>query len=72
MKPAASAAVVKVRGGSGGGPPPLPARIWAPPAQCWAIAAQLHQKSQKVRLHGESDAHNHKDAEYLQAAVNIM
>jgi len=46
--------------------------IWAPPAQCWAIAAQLHQKSQKVRLHGESDAHSHKDAEYLQAAVNIM
>jgi len=33
-------------------------------------ASQLHQKSQKVRLHGESDAH--KDAEYLQAAVNIM
>ena len=36
------------------------------------IAAQLHQKSQKLRLHGESDTHNHKDAEYLQAALNIM
>jgi len=50
------------------------AQIWAPPApaQCWAIAAQLHQTSQKVRLYGESDAHNHKDAEYRQAAVNVF
>ena len=60
-------AVVKVRGAQ----PPCPrASTSAPLLESephllrWANAAQFHQKSQKLQLHGESDAR--KDAEYPQ------
>jgi len=57
----------------GGGGGSTPASTWLEPRLLNAGPLLFSSiKSRKVRLHGESDALNHKDAEYLQAAVSVM